>query len=308
MVTLTDMTALRIWALPGMRERLGNPCYANALDWSFDSMRELNEVEPLLSFSANDPLHVLVSSPCDRPKSDLVVSHVWSGGMPAGALYRLAPGVLLASPEFCCLQVAGRGGMAKTVCVEMECLGLYGRVPGARGFLDRPALLTMGELERWLKEAKGCYGVSNALKALRHALENSRSPMETRAVLVFTLPPEVGGYGLPRPVLNFEIIPLPEDYPISQRPRYVVDACWPQRRTIYEFNSYSDHLSRTSLDNDAMKVNSLKSMGWNVSVVTPAQLSGDALDVLASQLAKDLGVELHRPSSEARDRLLGELL
>lgn len=77
---------------------------------------------------------------------------------------------------------------------------------------------------------------------------------------------------------------------------------------IYEFNSYSEHLNKAALDNDAMKMNSLGAMGWTARAVTPGQLSGDSLDVLARQLAKALGVKARQPDPKSRDRLLSELL
>lgn len=308
MVTLVDETALMLWAEEGMEKELGNPYPANSIEWSLRSMKEIRALEGKINFSERHPLHVLVDSDRQRVASSCVVSHVWTGRFPPGSLYRLGHGTLIASPGFCCLLVAGRHSLARTACVEMECLGLYGRVPTSRGFLDREPLLSKESLGTYLKGATGSYGVSSARKAMRCALENSRSPMETKTVLMLTLPPKLGGYGLPRPKLNHTILPIPNDYPVSQYATYLVDACWERRRVVYEFNSYSEHLSESSLDSDAMKMNSLGAMGWTARVVTPAQLSGDSLDVLARQLARALGVKARQPTPEKRDELLAELL
>ena len=51
-----------------------------------------------------------------------------------------------------------------------------------------------------------------------------------------------------------------------------------------------------------------KALGWKVSSVTEGQLSGDALDVLARQLGRDLGMEVRMPPPERRDWLLGQIL
>ena len=127
-------------------------------------------------------------------------------------------------------------------------------------------------------------------------------------VLALTLPAREGGFGLPRPELNVTIKPRPDEFALSQRSQYEVDACWERQRLVLEYNSYSDHLSRESLDRDAMKGNSLRSLGWKVLVVTRAQLEGDALTVLAYQVARGLGVKRPHPKAEERDRLLDELL
>lgn len=57
-----------------------------------------------------------------------------------------------------------------------------------------------------------------------------------------------------------------------------------------------------------MKASSLRSLGWKVLVVTRAQLEGDALSVLAYQVARGLGIKRRHPKAEERDRLLEELL
>ena len=149
---------------------------------------------------------------------------------------------------------------------------------------------------------------AKARQALRLALAPSRSPLETKASLLLTLPSRLGGYGLPRPEVNCVIMPRAEDVPLSQFAKYEVDICWPSRKTVVEVDSYQYHSTADQLDRDAKKRNSLKSMGWKVSTVTAGQLSGDALEVLVRQLARDLGVRGHSPSPMKRDWLIDELL
>lgn len=310
MITLTNISALRLWAHEGLLNRLGDPCQANGLNWTTGSFKEILEhgLESMgVSYSRKDPLHVLVDDPGHRIVSARVKSHVWSGRLPAGSLYQLAPNVLIASPAFCCLQDAVNSSLPHVAATMMECLGKYGRVTGARGFLDREPLLSCDELSSYLAHAKGCRGVEKARRALRLALSPTRSPLETKTVLIATLPERLGGYGLPRPEVNYVITPQAEDVPFSQFARYEVDVCWPDRRTIIEVDSYQYHAKAEQLDTDAKKRNSLKSMGWKVLTVTDGQLSGDALDVLMRQVAKDLKVRLKAPKPELRDWLLEEL-
>ena len=127
------------------------------------------------------------------------------------------------------------------------------------------------------------------------------------ASLLLTLPRKLGGYGLPRPEVNYVIRPRAEDIPFSQFARYEVDLCWPKRKAIIEVDSYEYHTERDQLDSDAKKRNSLKSMGWKVITVTAGQLSGDALDVLARQVARDLWINPKMPRPERRDWLVKEL-
>lgn len=310
MVTITDITAMRIWAHQGLLDEVGSPLSGNGLDWTLESARELSAcgLEQLgITPSEKDPVHVLVDSPERRVRSCLAQSHVWSGRVPDGSLYQVAPGILVASPAFCCLQAAAAGSFPFTACVEMECLGRYGRVSTARGFLDREPLLSASELEGYLLSALPCRGARKALRALRCCLGPSRSPLETKTALILTLPNKFGGYGLPRPEMNCVVRPRPEEVPISQFASYEIDICWLQRRAAVEVDSYQYHSGPAQHNVDAMKRNSLKSMGWKVTSVTDGQLEGDALDVLARQLAGDLGVRLSGPTAELRDWLLTQI-
>ncbi|MDM8271862.1 DUF559 domain-containing protein [Thermophilibacter provencensis] len=189
----------------------------------------------------------------------------------------------------------------------MECLGTYGKVTSTRGFLDRDSLLTRDELAGYIESARGCRGVKNARRALGLALFPARSPLETKTAIILTLPTKMGGYGLPRPELNSLICFRPEELKLCQAPRYEVDLCWEKQRTIVEVDSYQYHVGTEKLDADAMKRNTLKSLGWKVNSVTSGQLSGDALDVLARQLARDLGVKGKQPPARMRDWLIEEL-
>lgn len=310
MVTLTDISALRLWAHEGLGGQLGGPCSTRGLTWSSGSVKELMKVaENTLKEvpTESNPLHVLVSGKEGRLQSHKVRNHIWSGALPAGSLYQLAPGIMIASPELCCLQMASQATLSRMVALEMECLGLYGRVPGPRGFLDRRPLISKEELRSFLDDVQGHRGVNNARRALRWALEGSRSPMETNVAVIFTLPLELGGYGFCHPTLNYVVRPTPEEYPLCQAPYYSVDVCWPRQMVALEYNSYMEHMGHVAFDHDGMKRNSLEALGWKFIEVTKGQLSGDALDVLARQLAKALGVAYCQPDPGLRDRLLLEL-
>lgn len=308
MITIVCESALEILSDDAALSRLGDPCQASNLEWSTFSWSDIRELGRYIAFDERRPIHVLVDRPVDRVHSDRVVSHVWSGPIPPGSLYHLVPGVLVASPGFCYLMASGSQSKPRAISIGMECVGLYGRRRDARGFSDRNQLMTKEELAEYLEGAKGCYGCRNAIRFLPYVMERSRSPMETVMVLALTLPAREGGFGLPRPELNVTIKPRPDEFALSQRSQYEVDACWERQRLVLEYNSYSDHLSRESLDRDAMKGNSLRSLGWKVLVVTRAQLEGDALTVLAYQVARGLGVKRPHPKAEERDRLLDELL
>lgn len=122
-----------------------------------------------------------------------MVSHVWSGPFPDGALYQLTPRVMIASPSFCLQQMSARRGLVKAIVTAMEICGEYARSPRAKdGLYRRPPLTTPEELRDHFAGTHG-YGAKRARAALRHVVAGSRSPMETVVVLLFTLPVKLGG-------------------------------------------------------------------------------------------------------------------
>lgn len=307
MVTITDVSAMRIYARGGQDSLM--PLSASGLDWSIGSARELRDCNlgrMGLELREDDPVHVLVSGAEKRVRSRGVRCHVWTGRIPSGSLLQLAPGVLVVSPGFCCLQMASYASIPRVASIEMECLGLYGRTSGSRGFLDRGPLLSKEELGAFLDGTAACQGSKKARRALGACLAPARSPLETKVALLLTLPPSLGGYGLPKPEMNCVIRPTPGEFARSQFPLYEVDLCWSSRKVVVEVDSYRYHSEMTSLDRDAKRRNSLTSMGWRVFSVTSGQLSGDTLDVLATQLSHCLGSG-GRPAPERRDWLLEEL-
>ena len=85
MITITDISAMRLWAHKDLLNRLGNPC-SSQTDWSARSSRdvlkgglELLGIEP----TRDNPVHILVDSSERRLRSQRVKCHVWSGRLPA---------------------------------------------------------------------------------------------------------------------------------------------------------------------------------------------------------------------------------
>lgn len=305
MITLTGPTALRIYAQDGLLDRLGPACNANALDWGSGSARELRELEQLgIPCSPNDPVHVLVDHESNRIQSARVINHIWSGVLPAGSLYLLAPGVAITSAQLCYMIAARTELPGALAATGMECCGSYGRARTPRGFLDRAPLCTTHQLKSYVTDSTGIQGVKQARKALPWVIEGSRSPLETKTALLLSLPAAEGGYGLEQPMCNYPIYPGAREAGLFQSPYYVADLCWPEHRALVECDSFAYHNSAAQLTHDAMKRNSLTSGGWTCLSATNDQLRGDSLAVFAQQVAAALGCQLRQPDPIKRDRLV----
>lgn len=311
MVTITDISALEKMAADGLLAELEPPGSGEGLAWGRTSVRAIRlaglpELGTCLSKDA--PAHVLVSSPQDRVRSELVESHVWSGGLPERSLFRLGDEVLMASPGLVLAQMATGTPLPELTAATMEMCGRYGRVRWAeRGFLDRGPLTTPQNLRGYLRSLPGHLCVCRAEEATRLAIVGARSPLETTFALVFSLPERLGGCGFAQPRLNCRIDPSPELAALCDQGWYEADLCWPERRVVCEVNSRQEHLSPSAQDHDAAKAGALEAMGWKVHSLTAGLLkSPSRREALFGQVDSSLGCP--PPSSRPKDaRRRGDL-
>ncbi len=297
---ISHRSALARWGEKGLAQRLGGPCPAPS-DWTPPSASGLDDEvlrHARLEATPGRPLHILVRDRDKRVRTERVVSHVWSGPLPDGAFYQLAPGVLLSSPAFCLQQLCARSSEARAAATVMEVCGGYALSSGTpRGFHERQPLASLEELRERLAHEHG-YGVRRVREALRLALPGSRSPMETVVVLFFTLPVELGGCGLPAPQINGRV-EIPSDLRAALgRPYLVVDLCWEDQRIILEYDSYTWHLAPRAFDGTQSRNEGLRDEGWMVRTVTSGILSDPRLrQLLVSRVIRRFGLE--PPDDEA---------
>ena len=110
MITLTGNTALQIYAQSGIAEEASGSPSCNGLDWGHGRAKDLLDLEELgISPSPEHPVDILVDHRDHRIQSNKVVNHVCQSKLPPHAVVRLAPGVFIATPEFCFLEAAKQG-------------------------------------------------------------------------------------------------------------------------------------------------------------------------------------------------------
>ncbi|MCL1895345.1 MAG: hypothetical protein FWG03_02225 [Clostridiales bacterium] len=120
-------------------------------------------------------------------------------------------GLMVSSPEFCFLQMAGQLTLAKLIELGYELCGVYS-MPNAddknvpeRGFYNRQPLTSIKKLKAFLDSMPGVKGRKKAMRALRYLRDGSASPMETKLAILLTLPYMLGGYGFSLPEMNKRI-------------------------------------------------------------------------------------------------------
>ena len=295
MVTITDISALEYMSRGGLL--VGLPIAEGLAhgSWSTSSASDVRRAANAVDFlgiSQEHPLHVLVNLPKNRVRSEVMVSHVWEGPMPARSLYQLEDGVLLASPGLCLAQMSIGRSLAQTAAIGMELCGNYGTAETERGFLDRKPLATSQSLQSYLKTLGNHYGLSKARSSCGFILPNSNSPMETVCALLFTLPWAEGGCAFPRPQMNVRIEPPPRLVALSSQRWFEADLCWPDLGVVVEYNSKQNHLDERSQDRDSAKADTLRALGWDVHWITAGRLTEPASrEILIAQMAQALGQE-----------------
>ena len=315
MITVCDTSALARWADSRLPSRLGSPLESpSPQEWSLASAREFAAVDlhaAQIEATEKRPLHILVRSPQERVRSKRLRCHVWSRPLPDGALYQLTDDVLLVSPQLCLQQMAPRSSIARIASAATELSGWYGRSPNApNGFYKRAPVIVPDTLLNEITDVTG-YGVQRLRAALSYVVQGSRSPMETVVMLLFTLPTELGGCGMPQPQLNCRIEIPPALQRALGKSYLVVDMVWPEWMIVLEYDSYAFHSQPVQVDGDHTRNEGLRDLGWMVRSVTAGMLTNDAiLRELTTKVATRAGITL--PSDEAylrrRHNLVRELL
>ncbi len=180
-------------------------------------------------------------------------------------------------------------------------------------FKTKP-IITPDAFSKYLDQMGTVKGIMRARTVASLAFANAASPMETLIALMLALPQSMGGFGLPRPVLNWQVpIDTSERELVSQE-TIVTDLCWPDQHVIIEYYGWDEHFGAgpRKVAADSARANSLTSLSWTVLHATFEQINTiGGISLLARQVAKALGVSLAEPSVLElvwRSRLLALLL
>lgn len=259
-----------------------------------------------------DSFHVLVPGTVDRNPIEGYERHAWTSHIPDGSFCILRPDILVSSPEFSFLQVAGLLSLQQLVLVGYWLCASY-RVREDGITIPVDSVTTVGDLEEYVRQADGCYGAKKARNALRWVVDGARSPMEASLAMLASLPVRYGGYGFRKPCINYRIDASAYDPTTLDRPDrkyFEIDLYWADKRVGLEYDG-SDHYDRARIRLDRRRINCLQANGERILVVMFDQLMDqDVREVLMSQLAKMLGVRMRATSEsddESRDALLGIL-
>lgn len=244
----------------------------------------------LWKFSIDEkPVSILVSCKANMRKSQNLSPRIWSGKHPSRSFCKIAQDLYVSTPEATFLQLGKESSLMQLITIGYELCGSYGlSAQSDSGFLRREPRSNPQLIERYLEKCDGIHGVKAAKRASSYIAKGSASPMESLPSMLLCLPPSLGGFGLPRPELNFPI-ETNEGGIVMRR----CDLYWPDQQFALEYDSDTFHSDASKLHLDSSRRSTLEKAGVHVVSVTKNQVfDRDQLFNLATIVSKRLGKRL----------------
>ena len=311
-------TALWYWRLIAARGR--SPVRVSRIlepgRYAYTERQELdcrpNWADPELIQYSGGCVHPLVFNRDRRKSEGSQAWHLWNKA-PRDAFSPAGEGSFVASPEFCFLQMASVLSFSELVLLGMEFCGFYCLDPTEdEGFGKRPVALTScARIRDFLAENEGARGRRAAEVALSYVADGAASPMESAIYLLLVLPYKRGGYGLPRPLLNYEIKLDEKARKLSGGRSCWGDLCWPDSHLDLEYLGRPSHEGANNMLSDRRRTLAIEEAGYEVIEITKEQVFDlVAFDIVARRIAAKLGKRLDTkkcgvaPERQALSRVL----
>ena len=313
MIYISHRSALFYWRTnPSWYILEGADRNIRALQASVRTVQEYNQFDlPEIEFGPS-PIDVLVPSDADK-FSKQVNYHVIKGKLPPHSLYPIRDGIHVVSPELCLIQMCNLLPLVEAIQLGMEFCGTYALRPGQyEAYAQRDyRLVDADAFLRHTNAWKGIRGIVPARRVARYLANDAASPMETILYLLLCLPVKLGGYGLPRPVLN-ERVDLDEHESLLLRKEYLKpDLKWENAKLIVEYEGEYHNDEEQRVKDEQRRV-VLETKGYTVLSLKKQQVYDPiAFDGIARMLAKKLGKRLYAVKPQqltAREELRATLL
>ena len=236
-------------------------------------------------FNVPTPLHVCVPADAARRNSSALVCHAISPQAGSESFIHLGKETYLASPLLALLQTAVQvDKLALVLALSESCSRFVLDNDTVDGFRERDPLTSCASIEDYASSLKNIAGTRILAYAASLAIENARSPAEVKLALRLSLPEDLGGYGLPKPVVNANV-PLGSSSALESRE---VDLLWEEQRLVVEYDSESFH-GAEERERDAARANELIDAGYTVISATKGQVNNAIkMDRLAANIASHL--------------------
>lgn len=305
-IILTDETALAFWRRSGITG-------SNLFDTQRCRLPRIPPGAPSDEEAAaacdqfvddGDPIRVLVANKNDFRRSERIRFSAFSQQLPNRALRRLNKDLYVTGPEFTFVRLAARLPLVPLVCLGFSMTGVFApNENDTRGFSTCMPLLSTQALTRFINDISGVYGLVQARKALPHILDGAASPMEAELAMLLTLPRRLGGYGLPKPKLNYALDTGTTRGSRLSRKTIVVDAAWPEARLALEYDSDRFHTGAEKIAADSERRNDIAFLGYAVKTITRKELASvSSFDLIAHSVARHLGKRIRIDANDFPNR------
>lgn len=265
----------------------------------FESLQEMLE--------ASSVLHVMVTDPSSRKRSDRLRYHVCTSDFPDGSFVQVGSDVAVSSPELLLVQMAGSCSLHQLIELGSELCGTYSLPLSKNGqMISRETPHTTARrLSDYIGRVGRIDGIKLARRALPHVVEMSASPRETCVEMMLGLPERLGGFGIRKPEMNMQVDFDNVAMRISGRKFARCDLGWPDAKLDVEVDSTAYHSGEAQIRNDQARANALRHMGFSVISITNDQLTDFyAFSCVASDIAALTGKRKYKPSEKiVRDRM-----
>ncbi|MEC4175363.1 DUF559 domain-containing protein [Adlercreutzia sp. R7] len=254
------------------------------------SKRVLDHVHSTFPFLSR-PAHITVFDRKHR-RQKYARCHLGTPALLNFDFLHVGDGILAPPPEVALVQAMRGRSVIQAAAQGSALCASYSLHADSPTIIQREPIATRASLEMVTRSCSSIPGCKTVRNALPWILPHAASPREIALGLVLFLPVRLGGYGLPRPTLNFPIPTGKHPGNLADRRYYVADLCWPHAHLIVEYDSDAFHLTSDQHYHDIVKRTTLESMGYHVITVSRRQLNDPSeMDKVAACIAKALQKE-----------------
>lgn len=215
------------------------------------------------------PIFVLADKSSARKWTDYMYCTKRPNSLPAHSFVQLDESVYVCSPELCLVQLANKLPFPKLVeAANLLCAIFSSYEDSLYRQISREPITNGKSIQQFLNKAKSIDGIKKARQAEAYLLERANSPMEGKLAVPVMLPISLGGFALPKPVLNFDVQLSKESALYLGRESCCCDMVWPAQKVIVEYDSNLTHLTPDQHAYDKHKATALNMSGYQVFTIT----------------------------------------
>lgn len=245
-----------------------------------------------LEHHLQEPVHLMVEDPASRYLfRDGFISHVIPRNVSKGSFVEISQSVFIVNPELCFLLAARHLTIPELVVFATNLCAMYRLdINSELGQMSRVPITSNDKIKKYLQSTKNVSGLTKARAAIKYALNNSNSPMESRIAALGMMSNYRGGYAFPAPVLNYNVKLSSAGQDLLGREYCCCDMVWPERKVVVEYDSSLVHMNQNQFFYDKRKGSALQLSGFLVINVTKEHFRNfQAIEDLFILILKSLG-------------------